>query len=662
MNIYTLDFETFWSSKDYTLSKSGPIEYIRDARFTPQMVGVGQNNYPVSVSSEPYDMRHLLDSIDWDNDVVVGHNMSGFDALILSEYFGYRPKHIWDTICMMRWVGLSSISRERLATLDEVLGIGEKKAGTVVSDGKQWPSDFTPEEQRFFVQYCADDVDQCRAAVRIMLPYMTDDALRFISLTARMATEPVFVLDTARLEEYARQLDAEAEEARQNIMELFHFETVAEFLKAIRSKEKFADMLRELGVEPPMKISLTTGKPDYAFAKQDIAFLDLREHEDGRVRLLVETRLQFNSSVLRSRCETLLKFARQNKPLPILLSAFKAHTSRYTASANSDEHSSDGIQVQNLSKHNPAHRVLRKCIQVAPGYKIVACDSSQVEARVNAWFCREEPLLDHFRAGRDPYAELAERFGYGPIAKEIHDGAKAGDKWLEVLRQAGKVGVLSCGYGIGSSKYADTLWRSGTKLAKDYATHCELANKAHATYRASNPAIVAMWRTCQRVIEALVAGQFGSFGGPDNNLMQYGLVPIVGREDLAVPTVVSPSGFYLRYPGLRSVVNAEGRVEYEYQRFFGKNRVYKRIYGGLLLENIIQHLAFQILIYQACRMDERGIALKCNIHDSWATVVPVANVEQTSQLMLGCMRMLPAWANGCPVDAEVKVGDDFTVV
>ena len=41
MRIITLDYETYWNSKDkYTLTKMGPIEYIRDPRFMVQCVGV----------------------------------------------------------------------------------------------------------------------------------------------------------------------------------------------------------------------------------------------------------------------------------------------------------------------------------------------------------------------------------------------------------------------------------------------------------------------------------------------------------------------------------------------------------------------------------------------------------------------------------------------
>lgn len=666
MNIFTLDFETFWDSKNYTLSKMGPIEYVRDPRFKAQMVGVARNNNPVAVAASPDTQGRMLDEIDYDNDVVVGHNMSGFDALILSEYFGHKPKHIWDTICMMRWCGVSSISRERLSALDEALGIGKKQAGTVVSDGKQWPLGFTKEEQDFFMRYCANDVDQCRKAMAIMLPQMTDDALNFMSLTARMATEPVFVLDEQMLEEYLRQLDAEAEEARTSIMEIFHFNTVQDFLKALRSKEKFATMLRELGVEPPMKISeaksAANGKPvyDYAFSKQDVDFLDLREHDDPRVRLLVETRLQFNSSVLRSRCETLLKFARMKKPMPVLLSAFKAHTSRYTAGSNG-EHSSDGIQVQNLSKRNPAHHVLRKSIKASAGYKIVACDSSQIEARMLAWLSGQEDLLGHFREGRDPYAEFGVYINNdGLTAADIVEGKKRGDKHCKFIRDLAKKFILSCGYGSGKDKVSKTLWAEGIRLAPTRDEHAEIAAAHLQTYRDRHPHITRFWRLCGKIVERMAIGGEGVFGGPNNDTFRYAPMAVLGCKE-PVMSVMTPTGFALRYPGLRWLQTDDGG-EYVYDKFLGRNRVASRIYSSLFTENLTQCLAFQLLMWQACRMNEAGVNLKCNIHDAWATVVPEAEAQATADAMLYHMRRLPDWAKGCPIDAEVEIGTDFTVV
>lgn len=677
MNVQVVDFETYWSSKDYTLSKMGPISYIRDNRFDAQMIGISTNGGRVRVDDR---VELAVKSIDFDNDLLVAHNGGGFDFLIFSERLGIHPKNMVDTIWCMRWCGLSSISRESHAALTELLGNGVKRAGTVISDGKQWPSQFTPSEYLDFMQYCAEDVEQCAANFSAMLPYLTPECVQFQSITCRMATEPVFELDAEILEEYIKQLDAEAEDARQKLMELFHFSTLQEFFKAIRSGDRFAEMLRSLGIEPSTKRSeqqtataaakaealgdvegaakiRAEGIYTWAFSKSDIEFLDLQEHEDPRVRLLVETRLQFNGSILRTRAETLLKFARMGKPLPIMLSAFKAHTGRYSAGAS--EGKTDSVQIQNLSKRNPAHLALRKAIKAPAGYKVVACDSSQVEARVNAWFCNEYGLVEQFRTGRDPYSELAEKFGYGYSAEEIHNGAKAGDKFLKALRNAGKTGILSAQYSVSAHRYSDTLWRSNIRLDDVYDKHCELATHAHSIYRQTHPAIVRMWNTLSRVIKAMAVGESGVFGGPDNRLMQFGMYPIIGRDDLLVPTIISPSGFHLRYPGLRYKADTD---EFVYNSWLGKNTIAKRIFGGLLLNNIIQHLAFMIMLQQACWMDDDGIALKCNIHDAWATVVPEAEAKATGEKMLYWMRQVPTWAEGCPIDAEYEISDDFTGV
>lgn len=674
MNLVFYDFETFYSSKDYTLSKMGPLEYIRDERFDPFMVCYAQNNCVTLLGENTHRsdvVRSVLDSIDYENSALIAHNGGGFDHLILSEHFGIRPKHLWDSIWMMRWCGLSGICAESHAALTSMLGNGEKKAGTVVSDNKHWPQDFTPEEQEFFAGYCQDDTKQLRENVRVMLPYLTSDCLRFMSLTARMATEPVFILYTVMLEEYIRQLDEEADNARRAIMELFHFTDLQGFFKALRSAETFAGLLRSLGVEPPTKLSekktataiakaeaagdstrvmelRENGIRTYAFSKSDVAFLALTEHEDARVRLLVETRLEFNSSIMRSRAETFLKFARQGKPLPIMLSAFKAHTSRYTAGTSAGK--TDGLQMQNLAKRNPAYKPLRRAIRVPHGMKVVAVDSSQIEARCLAWIAGQQDLVEHFRNRRDPYAEFAVNFAGGMTAQEVHDGAKAEDKKAKHYRDLAKKFILSAGYGVGAVKVSHALWQEGIRLAADFDSHSVIAADYLQVYRYHHAAIVRFWKLCQGVIDALARGESGEFAG----LFRYGIMDVVGR--FPVPTIMLPSGYGLRYPNLR--LTEDG---YVYDQHRGKQVVPTRIYGGLLTNNIIQGFSFQVLMWQACRMDEEGIALKGNIHDCWFTVVPEEQAQPVAERMVWHMRQTPAWAQGLPLDAEAKLGETFEV-
>ena len=82
----------------------------------------------------------------------------------------------------------------------------------------------------------------------------------------------------------------------------------------------------------------------------------------------------------------------------------------------------------------------------------------------------------------------------------------------------------------------------------------------------------------------------------------------------------------------------------------------------MIAHNCIQGFAFQILMWQACRMDEAGISIKCNIHDSFATVVPEAQAEQTAKQMEHYMSMCPPWATTLPLACESTIGDDFGVV
>ncbi|WP_303841006.1 DNA polymerase [Selenomonas ruminantium] len=98
---------------------------------------------------------------------------------------------------------------------------------------------------------------------------------------------------------------------------------------------------------------------------------------------------------------------------------------------------------QNFSKRDPSKLTLRRALKAPAGHKFVSVDSSQIEARMLAYAAGELGLVEQFREGRDPYAELAEKI-FGISAKEIHDGAKNGDKKLKNYRNVGKTCILSC--------------------------------------------------------------------------------------------------------------------------------------------------------------------------------------------------------------------------
>lgn len=384
MHIITIDFESFWNHKDYTLSKMGPIEYIRDPRFEVQLMGIRIDRGKTEVF-ETHEIPAVLQALDLANRkdcIVVGHNLNGFDALILSEHYGIVPYLCLDTMTISRWIGLSRLGNESHARLTKLLGTGEKKAGTVVSDGKHWPHDFTSEERKFFKQYCADDVTQCSENMHTMLEsgLVTKDAILFSNIICRMGTQPIFRLVPSLLDTYVKELEERAERARFDLSRIFHFHTKGEFLQNIRSADKFCSMMRTLGMEPPMKVSAARTKTarakleaEYvslsdagyavvngyagddakqqrinevvgmlanpasyevltpALSKNDYEFVNLQNHEDDRIALLVQSRLENNSSIQMSRALRFVTLAKSGKALPVMLNCFKAHTSRLTA-------------------------------------------------------------------------------------------------------------------------------------------------------------------------------------------------------------------------------------------------------------------------------------------------------------------------------------------
>ena len=663
MRVVTLDFETYFNSKEkYSLTNMGPLEYVRDPRFYVQCVSIRIDKGETYVIEALNGMdAKVLSSLGLERSdtITVGHNLNGFDCLVLSEHYGIHPYMLVDTIPMMHWLGLSRIMSRSHKALTALLGHGVKQAGTVVSDGKRTKEEFTPEEWAFFLQYCRDDTAQCSENFFSMLPFMNADALKLMSLTAKMATEPAFIPNGQLLEEYKWELNRQSVNALVRLQQFLHFDSVEAMLRGIRSRSTFPQLLADVGGKCPMKWSEKQCKEIPAISKTDLEFTKLLNSDNEKVRLLVQTRLEHNSSIQMSRTESLLSFA--DKPIPIMLSVLNAHTGRYTAG---NEGKSDGLNFQNLSKRDPSKLALRKALKVPAGYSVVACDSSQIEARILAWVSGQDDLVEQFKTGRDPYAEMASKI-FHVSAQDIHDAAKSGTdprhNQYKTYRNVGKTCVLSAGYGVGAQKFSDTLLRTKVHLDPDPAKHEAMAVQAHAIYRQSAWAIVQFWKVCDKIVQNLTAntqlGEYGKFGA--HNEFSYGRA-IVPLSQVNCAYVAMPNGYRLWYPNLRFEV-VDGRNKMVYDRLVHGKTVATPLYGGGLTENVCQSLAFMMLGWQACRMADAGIPLKANIHDAWIAVVPEAKAEQTKALMEHVMSSVPDWLAGFPVGCEAEVGTDFTI-
>ena len=67
-------------------------------------------------------------------------------------------------------------------------------------------------------------------------------------------------------------------------------DTEEEVRKKLASNKQFAELLQELGVVVPLKVSPTTGKDTFALAKNDIGFKELQEHENSFIQELMQSK------------------------------------------------------------------------------------------------------------------------------------------------------------------------------------------------------------------------------------------------------------------------------------------------------------------------------------------------------------------------------------
>ena len=672
-----LDFETFYDA-DYTLGKMSTSEYVRDRRFKAQMLGlkIGRGKTRIIPASK---IKAELAKINWATHSACIHNAQ-FDGFILSHHYNVHPSFIFDTLAMARGLfsndigaGLDEVSRY-LGGKGKIEGSLEKTKGVL-----NWPKALYDET----AIYCAGDVDEMAFVFEKMLPKMPNDEIHLIDMITRMFTSPVLKVDIPRVEkELERELElreklmyAAVDPARYDVggdlydrsewMKMLdkserELEGVPRDMhivkKVIGSSEKFANLLRDEGVEPPLKVAdawmklnrdereeKIDKKYTYAFAKDDTKFInlpndieswgfDLEKPDDiqamaakqTRLQALVDVRIAVKSTTNITRAERFLEAGRDGMALPVGYAYYRAHTGRLGGN--------NKMNMQNLQRGGE----LRLSILAPKGHMIAVQDSGQIEARVNGWLWGQEDLLDSFRAadnktGKDAYCNFASRI-YG------RDITKADEN----ERFVGKVCVLGLGYQMGAPKLQITLAK-GALGGPPVFFPLEQCHFIVNTYRAANSKIKNGWEICKRIIEDMAAGREGSHG------------PINWEKD----KIWLPNGMCLHYPDLQKSTDENGWDSWTYHSTMKGVPIRKKIYGGLLCENIVQALARIIVMWQMLQIGKRYRCVMTT-HDEVAALTPIRSAATCSAYMLKCMRTAPDWCSDLPLNSEGKVAENYS--
>jgi DNA polymerase len=602
MNIITIDFETYYAS-DYSLTKTTTEEYVRDDKFEVIGVAVKENGGETKWCTGTYgEVADFLATYDWDGAAVLAHNAM-FDSAILTWVFGIKPMAWLDTLSMARAIHGSEVGNS-LAKLVQYYNLGEKGTEVLNALGKR-RKDFSEAEMESYGGYCINDVELTYRLFQKLLPHFKLPELKLIDVTTKMFSEPVLMLDTSLLEAHLEDV-----KNRKEIL----LKAVGEDREQLMSNQKFAELLIKCGVVPPTKISPATGLETLAMAKSDEGFKALIEHPDERVQALVAARLGNKSTLEETRTARFIEISKRG-PMPVPLQYYAAHTGRWGGS--------DKINLQNLPSRGANGGKLKKAICAPKGYVIIDSDSAQIEARVLAWLAGQTDLVKDFKEGRDVYKIMA---------SAIYN--KAVDEIQKEERFVGKTTILGSGYGMGAPKFQTQLKAFGTEISEGEAAHII------GVYRTTYPMIPKLWNQGNNAIEAMANNQTIEFGN--------GAVVVSGNQG-----ILMPNGLYQRYPNLRQA-DMDGKYQYVYDAKRGLNK----IYGGKLVENICQGLA-RCIIGEQMIMIAKKYKVVLTVHDAIACIAKEEEAGEAMAYVEECMKWVPDWAAGLPLNCEAGYGKNY---
>ena len=627
MNIITIDFETFYDPA-FSLSKITTEAYIRSEKFETIGVAVKVNDGVTEWYSGDFKgTKAFLNKFKMQDHAICAQN-AHFDGAILNWIYGIKPAKILDTLSMANVLhGINeSVS---LANLSKLYGIGEKGTEVVNARGKN-RADFSKEELARYGEYCINDVELTYTLLTRMLPQFPKKELKLIDMTVRMFTEPVLKLDKRLLEVALYDIGLERRSLMLKLMNELGVKTEETLQKQLMSNEQFAKLLKENGIEPPRKISPTTGKETWAFAKTDEEFTMLEEHPNPIVQALFAARMGFKSTIGITRTEAFLSISERGTfPFPL----------KYSGACVTHRWSGFDVNPQNLSRIDPKKPrpvdALRKAIIAPKGFKIVVADLSNIELRLGLWLAGQDDKLDLIRAGVDLYRDFAAnafKVPYDSISKS------------DYRRFVGKCASLSLIYGTGAVKLQGTV----RIQSKGSVTISETESKnLTALYRSEYFKVVSAWNDGTSVLDAMLKNQTRTFCRDDS----IKIVPLANND----MGLLKPSGLTLTYPNLiKGIGKDTGKTEYSYAQRHGRDKVY----GAKVFQRVTQSLARDIMAEIIVNIGKTYHVVG-TVHDEVVLVVKEDEAEKALEDLLTLMRTAPDWAVGLPLDGEGGIADSY---
>lgn len=269
-------------------------------------------------------------------------------------------------------------------------------------------------------------------------------------------------------------------------------------------------------------------------------------------------------------------------------------------------------------------QVIRPCIIPEEGKKFIVADFSAIEARVIAWYAKEDWVLDVFRTTGKIYEATASRMFNVPM-ETITKGSD--------LRQKGKVATLALGYqgGVGALKAMGGARMGLSEKEMDQLVHL---------WRSSNKKIVRFWQYLEKACKEAISNRY--------SVWTHG-VKFTVKSDILWITL--PSGRELAYAKPRLIPGMYGdKIQFSERLSHGKGWRQVETYGGKLAENIVQATARDCLAHAMLALDDEGYEIVMHVHDE--VVIEIDEDQDELEKICALMGEEISWAPELPLRAD----------
>ena len=653
MNKLWIDFETYC---DLDLKKVGAYKYINHPSFHPWCMAYAFNDEPIKlwIWEDKFENMRYPQAIEVAliNKIPIYAHNAEFEWLIINKLVGYKPilsyTNFIDVMALAGTFGYPLSLDKFVKALGFELGktagstrlinklcIKQKK--TAFNPTGKWTPKTAPDDFKELYTYCMNDVNIMRKAVKLLPQDKLSKFEQFVwGHTVKQNWRGV-CLDIPTVKNIIHVM----REFKKRSEYRLQFATGGN-VQTGKQVAKIKEFIHLCGVKIPDLSKDTVSK-----------YLEKSDLPEGiRDVLKLRQQLAYSSTA---------KFDRMvdmelDHILYGMLKYYGAHTGRYAGT---------GVQLHNLIRallddpeeailffnsipyneiirHYPdinatASKLIRPMIIARPDHKLIVSDYVSIENVLLHWCANDKKTVQEFRDGKDQYKTYAsDWFGikYDDVSSK--------------QRQQAKPDVLGLGYGGGPNALIRVAAGYGINLS---ATQ---AQKRVDFYRKTKyPLIPKFWYNIyNKAISTLRTGDVEYYIN-DNIQIEF-------RKIGHYLTILLPSGRKLWYPEAKlnhtwtimvkgRPVQMTGKISYMGIKTGAWLRV--KTHPGFLVENIIQALARDILVYGAMCAEQAGYPILFSVHDELVSEVPDES-EYSEEGFSWVICVKQKWANSLPLSAE----------